>query len=506
VFRNGLQILANGSRRGQSSLSVARCWSLIPLAGFSAWTPAIRSSWTRSADVSVASASKTAWLDNEQLQLYVLSSMECSDKRRQRSSCIVLAVFVALAWSAQDAAACFCPAGGACGDVTKADSVFVATVERIEPNVLNNGSAFAGRAVHLTDIRSLRGETPSSVMTGLGGGDCGYNFQPGTRYLIVAHRRPTDGRLWTSICSPTQPLAEAEGLIAYIESLNAPADGGRVWGRVRLATPGTNVPSALSGAQVTIRGPIEATTTTDSDGNYGFTRLPPGQYAVTAAEPPGRKGLIAMAPRDVSIELSHACAIVDFVARNNGRIRGRVVGQAGSPIAKLLVDLQPQPFKYGASIEHGAETDANGYYEFSEVSQGRYRVGINFALGPNSRLPYPISTARTAAGADVVEVGPAEDVELSPLVLTPLAPVTVDVLVQLEDGSPVNDVMVAADAVGTTGPFDSAQGVQTDRAGHYRMTLYRDTSYRILVRRAQKTLSTVDITGGETSLVITLAK
>jgi hypothetical protein len=248
VFRNGLQILANGSRRGQSSLSVARCWSLIPLARFSAWTPAIRSSWTRSADVSVASASKTAWLGNEQLQLYVLSSMECSDKRRQRSSCIVLAVFVALAWSAQDAAACFCPAGGACGDVTKADSVFVATVERIEPNVLNNGSAFAGRAVHLTDIRSLRGETPSSVMTGLGGGDCG--------------------------C----------------------ADAAR----------------------------------------------------------------------------SCHCR--------------------------------------------------------------------------------------------------------------------------------------CSDAVGTTGPFDSAQGVQTDRAGHYRMTLYRDTSYRILVRRAQKTLSTVDITGGETSLVITLAK
>ena len=90
--------------------------------------------------------------------------------------------------------------------------------------------------------------------------------------------------------------------------------------------------------------------------------------------------------------------------------------------------------------------------------------------------------------------------------LKPLAPVTVDVLVQLEDGSPVNDVVVAADAAGTTGPFVSEQALKPIAPGHYRMTLYRDTSYRILVMRAQKTLRTADITGGETSLVITLAK
>ncbi len=422
---------------------------------------------------------------------------------QQNLRCVVVAVFVATAWLAPEATACTCVSGG-CGDVTKADAVMVATAERIEAIVPNNGTGWRERAVHLADIRRLRGEAERTIVTGQGGGNCGYDFQLGTRYLIVANRRITDGRLVASICSLTRPLADAGPLITYIESLNAPSDGGRVWGRVQMDTPGDNSRSPLSDAHVTLRGQIVVATTTDSEGFYAFTKVPPGQYVVTATPPPDRKGLIPLPPREVSLELAHACALVDFVAKNNSRIRGRVVGPAGTPIAKLLVMLQPVPFEYRASHEYGAETDANGNYEFSEVAQGRYRVGINFELGPNRHLPYPISSAKTASGADVVEIGPGEDVELSPLVLTPLAPVTIDVRVQLEDGSPVNDVVVAADVVGTVGPFVSEQALKPIAPGHYRMTLYRETSYRILVIRAQKTLRTVDITGTETSVVITL--
>jgi len=418
---------------------------------------------------------------------------------------VVMMVFVATIGAAPDAAACTCLSGG-CGDAVQADAVFVAIAERVEADVQRNVNEyeFPQRAVHLSDIRPLRGEPQSVVLTGLGSGDCGYEFQPGTRYLIVADRRPSDGRLRTSICSLTRPLAEAGGLIAYIESLNRPADGGRVWGRVQLDTPGTNVPSGLSGARVVIRGPVEASTTTDSDGHYGFAKLPSGPYVVTATPPEGGAGLLPMPPQQINLEVPVACGIVDFVAKNDGRIRGRVVGPGGTPVANLLVDLQPVPFKYGASIEYGAETDANGNYEFLKVAQGHYRVGINFLLGPNSRLPYPISSARTATGADVVEVGPGEDVVLSPLVLTPLAPATVEIVVQLEDGTAVNDVIVAADAAGTVGPFVTEQALKPVAPGLYRMTLYRDTSYRILVMRAQKALRTLDITATDTSVVITL--
>ena len=120
---------------------------------------------------------------------------------RQHRPYIVVAVFVATIASASDAVACFC--AGRCGEVAKADAVFVATVETIETNVRRDGGRFAERAVHLSDIRALRGEAQSTVMTEQG--SCAYVFQPGTRYLIVAHRRPTDGLLGTSACSMTRP-------------------------------------------------------------------------------------------------------------------------------------------------------------------------------------------------------------------------------------------------------------------------------------------------------------
>lgn len=155
-----------------------------------------------------------------------------------------------------------------------------------------------------------------------------------------------------------------------------------------------------------IRQLLEETTTTDSDGNYGFTKLPVGRYTVSAAPPPDRKGLIAIPDLDVTVDVTHRCAMANFMARNDGRISGRVVDATGAPMPALLVYLQPLPYVYGDSLDMGSETDAAGQYQFTEVPEGRYRVGINFLRGPDSHRPYPTSAAKTASGSDVVSVGP----------------------------------------------------------------------------------------------------
>ena len=418
---------------------------------------------------------------------------------------VIAAGLIAIVWATHNADACSC-SPAECGDVTKADAVFIATVDRIVSVFQMDGRTMIGRDVHLSDIRGLRGEPERVLRVGSGyAGNCSYEFRRGERYLIVAYRRPQDGRLDASICSLTRPLADAKGLIDYIESLDVPADGARVWGRVEVGTRYIDINSPLRGAKVTIRGQVERTTTSDAEGNYDFTRLPPGRYTVAATLPPERKGFIPIPAKEIAVELARGCAIVDFFAKNDGRIRGRVIGPGGAPIPNLLVELQPLPYRRQPG-EYRAPTDAEGRYEFPDVSEGRYRVGINFLAGPNVRQPYAITSAKSINGDDFVDVSPGEHVTLSPLTLTPLSPVTVDIVVQLEGGSPVSDVGVEAYAVGSIGPFMAAEATKPIAPGHFQMQLFRDTPYRFRVRRALTTLRTVDMNAGGTFFVITVPK
>lgn len=48
------------------------------------------------------------------------------------------------------------------------------------------------------------------IGTNSGGGDCGYQFAKGERYLIYAYGDRRKGNLSTSICTPTKPIEKAE--------------------------------------------------------------------------------------------------------------------------------------------------------------------------------------------------------------------------------------------------------------------------------------------------------
>jgi hypothetical protein len=63
--------------------------------------------------------------------------------------------------------------------------------------------------VTFSGVRLYRGLAQEFVIeTGLGGGDCGYRFEPGKSYLVYA-RHEDSGDLSTGICSPTSLLQDA---------------------------------------------------------------------------------------------------------------------------------------------------------------------------------------------------------------------------------------------------------------------------------------------------------
>ena len=68
--------------------------------------------------------------------------------------------------------------------------------------------------------RVWKAEIPDTlyVFSGSGGGDCGFRFTEGVRYLLFLYREP-EGRLTTSMCSPSAPSA---ALAAEIAALGPP--------------------------------------------------------------------------------------------------------------------------------------------------------------------------------------------------------------------------------------------------------------------------------------------
>lgn len=77
------------------------------------------------------------------------------------------------------------------------------------------------RRVELKVEESFKGATARKVIlyTGWGGGDCGYAFDRGSRYLVYASDYL--GGLYTGICSATKQAEEAGNEIAI---LRRPAD------------------------------------------------------------------------------------------------------------------------------------------------------------------------------------------------------------------------------------------------------------------------------------------
>ena len=61
-------------------------------------------------------------------------------------------------------------------------------------------------------------EKEIEVVTGQGGGDCGYPFQVGVDYVVYA-RRNAEGQLETGICSRTRTLAQAAEDLDYFRGM-----------------------------------------------------------------------------------------------------------------------------------------------------------------------------------------------------------------------------------------------------------------------------------------------
>jgi len=192
-------------------------------------------------------------------------------------------------------------------------------------------------------------------------------------------------------------------------------------GRVTDRDTGQGLPRARVGAYTTLidlkRGPV-ASTTTDENGTYELTGLPPGRYMVLAQPPPYVSSHLAQgygydAPYDPSSNVfigpenfvTSNLRSVDLALPRASAIEGRVVSDDGDPIAGLSVMLY-RTDRLNRDVPVRTTDDRGSFRHFGLVP-GRYRVCVSPPPTADPRSARSIRRTCSPAIRQSLEVGSA---------------------------------------------------------------------------------------------------
>jgi 5-hydroxyisourate hydrolase-like protein (transthyretin family) len=327
--------------------------------------------------------------------------------------------------AANDASACSCvPERPVCEGLGAATAVFVGRAvggaeQKMAEDENGNKVKYDIGTIHFAVEEVFSGAIGRKVdiHTGSGGGDCGYWFKHGERYVVYAYYDEKEGYR-TSICTRTRAVAEAAEDLSYLRQLPPKGTGARLYGIV--AKPGYDEdaagterkPEGLPGITVTAKNARgkKLTAVTDAEGNYEFNALQPGDYEVQADLPDYYYRDEYSSVRKLHIN-DRGCGIAHFVAAVNGRVAGRVVDAEGNPVVYIEVRLVSADVDevHRAFSERGMDnTDNEGRFEIEQMPPGRYLLGVNLENRPDHEHPYPRTYYPGVAArveATVIEIG-----------------------------------------------------------------------------------------------------
>jgi len=289
----------------------------------------------------------------------------------------------------------------------QADAVFVGRVYWTDWRpVKDHGISTVHRIVTVKTLESFVGSVSGwvSVETGSGGGDCGYEFGLGGKYLIYAHREK-DGSLTTSICTRTQKASDAGADLTYLRTIKNLPDIGRLYGTVKQYT----FDPKFTPAEVSIMSPYggpeeqlfsmrplfgtavrlkrvedtsEQTTQVEHDGNFAFENLASGKYQISVDLSPLMK---PWESRELTIP-AKGCSEVSVRTVFNGRLTGKVTDKTGAGIPYIDVEV------VRASEAENAErafrwinANKDGTFEIGPLPPDEYVIGVNIVKYSGAR-------------------------------------------------------------------------------------------------------------------------
>lgn len=268
-------------------------------------------------------------------------------------------------------------------------------------------------ATHFTVDESFRGAVAPGgetvVYTGKGGGDCGYPFVPGTRYLVYAST--TAGRFYAGICSETKPAGMAEAVLRELRALRDRKPVDAVFGAVFLAGgAGASIGASTAQVHATAANGASFSTQTDYGGVYAFPSLPAGTYKIEPDLPAGYGH--RPTPTSVQVRSGEACR-ADTFGRPDGRITGTVIDAAGKPLAGFVMVQPADPVEAEAARIRGGlpgyEVGPDGRFSLPEIPPGRYR--LVFHPGTGRALNFRITFYWPSSPGEVIDLALGQHVD-----------------------------------------------------------------------------------------------
>jgi carboxypeptidase family protein len=247
-------------------------------------------------------------------------------------------------------------------------------------------------------IESFRGTEKAGevvrVRTGFGGGDCGYSFKIGAKYLIDASKN--DDVFLTGICSLTAPIDDSE---VELRTLRRIAAGQRPPDLVGVLMRGTETDDGETFTPLP-RVPVEARsitggsaqkTVTDAFGSFTFERLPEGKHELILGLPTNLSaaytdsGILSddQVP-SISIESKDAdgaACHVRIVIEPSASISGVVQSKRGAPIEGWVNADTVTPDDKPWNTVRSAIPGPDGRFSLGHLKPGRYSVQFTSRAG-----------------------------------------------------------------------------------------------------------------------------
>ena len=388
-----------------------------------------------------------------------------------------------------------CSCGGwptPCQAYQGASAVFIAYVTDVK---LAEGSErtnlkYPPGTAYLTVEQGFKGIREGDVVFPQGtGGDCIPIFTKGQRWLIYAYRDSETKQLHPMGCSRNSTVESAADDLLYLRNLAGLVTKTRLAGTIKhyddIPGKGFEFLRNLAGIRVSItdqQGRVYEAFS-DSNGVYEVIGLPAGTYKVYADIPNNLK-LVEWRKNYERVELkAGSCAAVDFTARSDAEITGRVIDSDGRAVPGVFVHLIRTEMtdhigQWG--VGSWKSTDKEGMYKFTEIPPGKYLIGINLDREPVAASPFPRTFypgVDSVACATVIEIGDLQrasgyDIHLPPRLITR----TLEGSVLWSDGQPVAGGRVSLKNTDQRGDMKIgyADG-QVDKQGRFSMTVLDGT-------------------------------